>query len=352
MGHAAHHQHGHIDQCAGGCIRGDHACQGGEEHRGDKQHANGNCGQAGAATGCNACGAFNVAGYWRDADHCTEHAGGAVGLQGAGEVFDAAIGIHQVGPLGNAHQGTGGIEHMNEEEGQHHADHADVQHALHIHGHPGRCQARWHGEHTAVFHQAKAPTGEGNGDDTDQDRAEDTVVAEHGDHQKAHGRQQRAGFTQRAELDQGSRAVNDDTRGFQADQAEEQPDPRTHGITQAHRDAVEQPLADPRQGQDHEQHARDEYRAQSGFPGVAHGANHGVGKEGVEAHARCQADWPVGVQAHQQAAQGGGDTGCDKGRTVIDPGIGHDVRVDENDVGHGDEGRQTRDQFGFNGGAV
>ncbi|MCY1184691.1 hypothetical protein D9M73_254050 [compost metagenome] len=103
MRHAAHHQHGYIDQGTGSCVSGDHACQRCEEHGGDEQHANGHRGQAGASTGCHARGAFNIACDWRDTDHCTEHAGGAVGLQGAGEVFDAAIGIHQVGPLGNAH---------------------------------------------------------------------------------------------------------------------------------------------------------------------------------------------------------------------------------------------------------
>jgi hypothetical protein len=37
---------------------------------------------------------------------------------------------------------------------------------------------------------------------------------------------------------------------------------------------------------------------------------------------------------------------------VIDPGVGHDVGVDEDDVSHGDEGRQARQQLGSNGGAM
>lgn len=203
-----------------------------------------------------------------------------------------------------------------------------------------------------VVHDAQAPTGEGHGDDADEDRAEHFVVAEDRDHQEADRRQQRAGFTQGAEFDQGGRAVDDNASGFQTNQPEEQADASAHRKAQADRDAVEQPFANPREGQDHEQHTGNEYRTERGFPVVAHGADHGVSEESVEAHARCQAHRPVGVQAHQQAAERGGDAGGDEGCTVIDPGIGHDVRVDEDDVSHGDEGCQTGNQLGLHRGAM
>jgi len=44
--------------------------------------------------------------------------------------------------------------------------------------------------------------------------------------------------------------------------------------------------------------------------------------------------------------------GRDEGGAVVDAGVGHDVRVDEDDVGHGDEGRQAGEQFGTDAGAV
>ncbi|MNW18611.1 hypothetical protein D3C71_2182480 [compost metagenome] len=69
-------------------------------------------------------------------------------------------------------------------------------------------------------------------------------MAEYRDQQKAQGGQQRAGFAERTHGQQGGRAVDDNARGFQADQAEEQTDPGAHGETQAHGDAVEQPFAD------------------------------------------------------------------------------------------------------------
>ncbi len=56
---------------------------------------------------------------------------------------------------------------------------------------------------------------------------------EHGDHQEAQCRQQRAGRGEVAELDQGRRAGHHDAGGLQADQAEEQADSRTHGEPEA-----------------------------------------------------------------------------------------------------------------------
>ncbi|MNZ89797.1 hypothetical protein D3C78_1087330 [compost metagenome] len=178
------------------------------------------------------------------------------------------------------------------------------------------------------------------------------MVAQYGDHQEADGREQRAGLAQGAEFDQGRRAVDNDAGGFQTDQPQKQAHTGTHGEAQAHRNAIEQPFTDPGERQNHEQHTGHEHCAQCGFPVVAHGADHGVGEERVQAHARCQADRPVGVQAHQQATECRGDTGRDEGRAVVNPGIGHDVGVDENDVGHGDEGSKTCNQLGLHRGAM
>ncbi len=202
------------------------------------------------------------------------------------------------------------------------------------------------------MHQAQAPTGQGHGNDADQNRAEHAVVAEDRNQQKAHRRQQRCRLVQRPELDQGGRAVDDDAGGFQADHPKKQTDPGAHGMPQADRDAVEQPLADARQRQQHKQHPGDKHCTQGGLPVIAHGADHGVGEKRIQAHARRQAHRPVGVQAHQQATEGGGDAGGDKGRTVIDAGIGHDVGVDEDDVGHGDKGGEAGDQLGLHCGAM
>ncbi|KAI1696490.1 hypothetical protein Ddc_20405 [Ditylenchus destructor] len=160
--------------------------------------------------------------------------------------------------------------------------------------------------------QTQAPAGQGHSNDADQDRAEHAV----------------------------------------ADHPEEQAHPGAHGVAQADGNAVEQPFTHPRERQAHEQHAGDKHRAQRGFPGVAHGADHGVGEERVQTHARRQAHRPVGVQAHQQATQRGGNAGGNERRAVVNAGVGHDIGVDEDDVGHGDEGGKAGDQLGPHCGAM
>ena len=350
--HAAHHQHRHVDQRACGGVGGNHAGQRSEEHRGEEQHADGDGGQAGTAAGSDTGNAFHIAGHRWAANHRTDHAGGGVGFQRLGQVLDLAVFIHQVGAVGDAHQGAGGVEHVHEEEGQDHADHCHVERAGNVHGQEGRCQARRHRHQAAIFHQAQGPADGGYTEHAEEDGAEHVAVAEHGDQQEAYGGQQRRRVGERAHGQQGGRAVDDDAGSLQTDQAEEQADPGAHGEAQAHRDAVEQPFADFRQAHDHEQHAGDEHGAEGDLPAITHFTDDGVGEEGVQAHARCQADRPVGVQPHQEAAQRRTDAGGDECGAVIDAGGGHDVGVDENDVGHGDEGRQTGQQFGLEGGAV
>ncbi|MCY1520690.1 hypothetical protein D9M68_554730 [compost metagenome] len=241
---------------------------------------------------------------------------------------------------------------MHEEEGQDHADHGHVEGAGDVHRHEGRRQARRHGEHPAELDDAQGDAGHGDGEDADQDAAEHAAVFQHRDHQEADGGEQRAGAGEVAQVHQGGGTGDHDAGGLQADQPEEQPDPGAHGEAQAHRNAVEQPFAHPREGQDHEGDAGDEHRAQRDLPAVVHGLDHGVGEEGVEAHARCKPHRPVGVQPHEEAAQRRGQAGGDEGGAVVDAGVGHDVRVDEDDVGHGDEGGQAGGQFRLHRGAV
>jgi len=106
--------------------------------------------------------------------------------------------------------------------------------------------ARLGGIDTSPLYPTSQPQGQadaGDGEHADQDRAEHVAMAEHGDHQEADRRQQGGGFGEGAHGQQRGRVVDDDAGGLQADQPEEQPDPGTHGEAQAHRNAVEQPLA-------------------------------------------------------------------------------------------------------------
>ena len=78
----------------------------------------------------------------------------------------------------------------------------------------------------------------------------------------------------------------------------------------------------------------------------------GVGEEGVEPHARRESNRQVGEKAHDEAADGGSETGGDEDSAVIHAGFGEDVGVDEDDVGHRQKGGNAGDGFGAGGSAV
>ncbi|MOA23163.1 hypothetical protein D3C78_1437670 [compost metagenome] len=66
--------------------------------------------------------------------------------------------------------------------------------------------------------------------------------------------------------------------------------------------------------------------------------DHGVGEEGVQAHAGGEGDRIVGDQAHDRRADGRGQAGGDEDRALVHARRAEDARVDEQDIGHGQEG--------------
>ncbi|MNP20110.1 hypothetical protein D3C76_1126710 [compost metagenome] len=85
---------------------------------------------------------------------------------------------------------------------------------------------------------------------------------------------------------------------------------------------------------------------------MAHVQNHGIGEEGVQAHARRQRDRVVGDQAHGRRTDGRGQAGGDEDRTFVHAGLAQDAGVDEQDVGHGQEGGDARKNLGAHIGVV
>ena len=70
----------------------------------------------------------------------------------------------------------------------------------------------------------------------------------------------------------------------------------------------------PQEGDEHENQAADEHRAQALLPADPHGRQ-AEGDEGVLAHVGSHGDGPVGVESHEQRAEGGGQDGGHGART-------------------------------------
>ena len=167
-----------------------------------------------------------------------------------------------------------------------------------------------------------------------------------------HGRgaQQAAGAAQGRGRQPGG-AAGDDAGLVEADQGEEQADPHREGVLQARRNGLGQPRADAGQCDQQEHDAAHEHGSEHLRPA---GADRGQaeGDERVLAHVGRHRDRPVGVERHQQAAEGGGEDGRDGAGTGRDAGEGEDRRVDDHDVGHRGEGGGAAEQLAPRAGAV
>jgi hypothetical protein len=63
-------------------------------------------------------------------------------------------------------------------------------------------------------------------------------------------------------------------------------------------------------------------------------------KAGIEAHAWGQRDRIVGDEGHEEAADGGGHAGCGEHRALRHLGHAEDLRIEEDDAGLDEKGRQ------------
>ena len=155
-----------------------------------------------------------------------------------------------------------------------------------------------------------------------------------------------------AQTDYGGRVGNDDTRVLHRDQGQEEADTGANADPQAVGDRVDDPLPHLEHAQDQEGDPGEEHGAQRHLPGITHAHHNTEGEEGVQTHARSLSNRVVGIQTHNETAESRCQTGRHKDGTLIHTGLRQYARVDENDVGHGQEGGQPCQQFSANTGIV
>ena len=172
----------------------------------------------------------------------------------------------------------------------------------------------------------------------------DQCDAEHG--------QQGRGFVQVAEGDGGGGAGDDKSGVAQADEGDEQTDSASHSRVQLIRNGREQTLAYAAEGQQKKEDAGQKHGAERRRPGHAHALHHRVGEVSVQAHARCQCERVVGQRAHKDGAERRTQAGRHRDCRDRHTRFAQDRRVDKDDVGHRDEGRQAGKHLGAPRGAV
>ena len=136
-------------------------------------------------------------------------------------------------------------------------------------------------------------------------------------------------------------AQRHEPRVLQADQREEEADACGNAELKIERDGVDQPFAYRRDRDQEEQGAGQKHDAKRELPIAAELGHHGEGEIGVEPHARGERDGVVGVKPHDGGRERRGEAGGDEHRAMIHAGFLENCRVDEHDVGHGEEGREA-----------
>ena len=155
-----------------------------------------------------------------------------------------------------------------------------------------------------------------------------------------------------AEGDSGGGAGDDDAGIAESDEGDEEADASADCGVELIGDGGEEALPDTRVGECKEDDAGEEDGAEGGLPRDVHAFDDGIGEVGVEAHAGRESERVVGEGSHEDAAECGAEAGCGCDSGERHAGFGEDGRVDEDDVGHRDEGGEAREDLGAPVGAV
>ena len=109
--------------------------------------------------------------------------------------------------------------------------------------------------------------------------------------------------------------------------------------------AVDDLFADASNSENKKQNAGEENHAQRGAPRDVHAQAHRICEVGVERHSRRERDGIVGVKAHDQGADRGGQARGENHAFDRHPSLGENLRVDDDDVSHRQESREAAEKF-------
>ncbi len=381
LGHGGEHQEPYDDQGRGGGESGDGHEEGGEEQGEQEQHGHGDGGESSASSFRNPGGTFYEGGDGTGTQESPGAGGTGIGHQGSFDVGQLALFVQHVALGGDPDEGAQGIKGIHEQEGEDDGEEVQAQHMGEIQfqeqgsradGGKGSQPAGQVGENAegpqfrigyiqagGFTDHAQDPGAQDAEEDVPPDVFDDQEGGEqdpqHGDeHGDPHAMEGAVGhsFGEGIEGDLRSRVGHDDPGVQQTDESNEETDPHGNGLFQSHRDGVEDGFPDRGQGKDDEDDPFDEDGGQGHFPRIPHLEAHGVGKVGIEPHARCQGEGIVGKGGHEEGAQGRGDSGDGEQGSFIHPGGTENGRVHDQDVGHGHEGGDPGDDFRPHGGVV
>ena len=184
-------------------------------------------------------------------------------------------------------------------------------------------------------------------DDADEDGALDIAHHQSARQHEAEEREHRRRIRDMTETDERRLVRDDESRALEADEGDEEADADADSDAQVLRHGIDDGLADMADRQDQEQDARKEDGAECDRPVETECTAYIVGKERIEAHARCECDRVVGEYAHNHRRECCDPDRRGDGRLLRDTCLRQDIWIDKDDISKCNECGKTCEDFRF-----
>jgi hypothetical protein len=171
--------------------------------------------------------------------------------------------VHQeAGALGDADERPDRVEEPEEEEDEHRRNEARRERAGDVEPAECRRERGRAGDDAFPVHEAGEHRGDRRRERADEDRAPAPAREERRGEERPAERDQHGGLVKIAERDERARRGADEAGPLEADERQEEADARGDRVLQRGRDRVDQPLAQPDQGEREEREPGDAVRAE------------------------------------------------------------------------------------------
>lgn len=260
------HEQSHDDEHGSRGSRRDGQEQRREEQRHHEAERRRQRREARAATLRHASGTLHVGRGGACAQAGARHGGYGIGHERLVQAGDGAVGAHHARLGAHANQRAHGVEHIDEEERQHHDHHVDGEDVVKLKlAEDGRHRGR-HVHHAMKRGEAHRHADERRGDDADEERAGNVLDDQHRRDEQADDAEQRRPLREVADGYKRGVVLHDDARVLQADEGDEEADARANGPFEGGGNGVDDECAYLRHRHEDEEDALDEDGRQGKLP--------------------------------------------------------------------------------------
>lgn len=227
--HRREHEQAHDDEHRSGGSSRYGEEQRSEEHSHSEAHSRRERRETAASALRHACRTLHVSGSGACAEARASHGGYGISHERLVQTRYASVLLHHARLGAYAHERAHGVEHVDEEEGEHHHEHVEREDVVELELAEQRSHRRRCVYHAREVGYAHRYAYECCGEDADEQRARHVLDDEHrGEHYANHA-EQCCAFGHGADGDEGGRTLDDDASVLQSDEGDEESDAGTYG---------------------------------------------------------------------------------------------------------------------------